>query len=109
VDWWALGVILYEFLTGIPPFTAGSVQEIFENIVSNNIEWPDDIDPDAKDLISALLTTDPSTRLGVAGASQVKAHPFFTGISWSTLMQSKPPFIPQSRPDDTSYFDGKRI
>ena len=70
VDWWSLGVILYEFLLGFPPFNADSVSEIFENIVSLNICWPDipeELSYEAYDLISKLLVLDPAERIAVKG------------------------------------------
>lgn len=71
VDWWSLGIMLYEFLTGIPPFNAETPQMIFENILNGSIEWPEDdsIDPVAKDLILKLLNPDPTERLGHRGAA----------------------------------------
>ena len=44
VDWWALGCILYEFIAGVPPFNADTPEEIFDNILDRNIEWPDEED-----------------------------------------------------------------
>jgi serine/threonine protein kinase len=107
-DWWSTGVILFEFLTGIPPFNAEYPQIIFDNILNRHIPWPAIpayMSYEAQDLIDRLLTEDPNERLGAKGAAEVKAHPFFKDINWDTLARQKAAFIPS--PDnahDTSYF-----
>ncbi|KAI9323113.1 hypothetical protein BX666DRAFT_2021869 [Dichotomocladium elegans] len=109
VDWWALGVICYEFLYGIPPFHAETPDKVFENILSRRIDWHEDvvdISPEARDFMEKLMTLDVDKRLGANGAEEVKAHPFFKGINWDTLLTESPAFVPQ--PDDmedTMYFD----
>ncbi|KAJ7781081.1 hypothetical protein B0H16DRAFT_1497019 [Mycena metata] len=109
VDWWALGVITYEFLYGIPPFHAETPERVFENILSGQIEWHDewvDFSPEARDFMSSLMTLDPATRLGVNGADEVKAHPFFDGIEWDKVTSTEAAFIPQvDDPESTDYFD----
>ncbi|KAG5179658.1 serine/threonine protein kinase 15, partial [Tribonema minus] len=108
VDWWSLGVLLFEFLVGHTPFDADEMDEIYNNILSGNIAWPEEdmIPDDAKDLIKRLLTTNPHTRLGRDGAAQVKAHPFFQGVDWDTLYLQQSPFVPQlASEEDTSYFN----
>lgn len=108
VDWWAVGILLYEFLAGIPPFNAESPHCIFENILNGHIEWPEDegeITAEARDLITKLLHNDPQERLGGRGASEVKAHPFFAGLEWETLLNTPALFIPKvADSNDTSYF-----
>ena len=98
MDWWALGIILYEFLVGIPPFYSETTPEIFQNIMKGNIPWPSNEDeqlsPEAVDLITKLLCAKPEDRLGANGAAEVKAHPFFKLIDWDTLLSATPPFIP---------------
>jgi len=65
VDWWSLGVMIYEFICGIPPFNDDTVEQIFSNIKALNIQWPDIgygedcMTPEAYDLISKLLVKDP--------------------------------------------------
>uniref|UniRef100_H3AA87 non-specific serine/threonine protein kinase n=1 Tax=Latimeria chalumnae TaxID=7897 RepID=H3AA87_LATCH len=109
VDWWAMGVILYEFLVGCVPFFGDTPEELFGQVVSDEIVWPDgdDVLPvDSQDLITRLLKQNPLDRLGTAGAYEVKQHPFFCGLNWNSLLRQKAEFIPQlEAEDDTSYFD----
>ncbi|XP_069960408.1 microtubule-associated serine/threonine-protein kinase 3 isoform X8 [Cherax quadricarinatus] len=111
VDWWAMGVILYEFLIGCVPFFGETPEELFAHTVNDDIEWPSEEDwpvpSDAKDLITALLHHSPLDRLGtVGGAMEVKEHPFFIYIDWDSLLRMKAEFVPQlDNEEDTSYFD----
>uniref|UniRef100_A0AAY4EMF4 non-specific serine/threonine protein kinase n=1 Tax=Denticeps clupeoides TaxID=299321 RepID=A0AAY4EMF4_9TELE len=109
VDWWAMGIILYEFLVGCVPFFGDTPEELFGQVVSDEIIWPggDDALPvDAQDLITRLLHQSPLERLGTGGATEVKQHPFFSGLDWNSLLRQKAEFIPQlEAEDDTSYFD----
>ncbi|XP_016896906.1 microtubule-associated serine/threonine-protein kinase 3 isoform X1 [Cynoglossus semilaevis] len=109
VDWWAMGVILYEFLVGCVPFFGDTPEELFGQVVSDDIIWPEGEDAlpvDAQDLITRLLRQSPLDRLGTGGASEVKQHPFFLGLDWNGLLRQKAEFIPQlDSEDDTSYFD----
>uniref|UniRef100_A0A3B3BA77 non-specific serine/threonine protein kinase n=1 Tax=Oryzias melastigma TaxID=30732 RepID=A0A3B3BA77_ORYME len=108
VDWWAMGIILYEFLVGCVPFFGDTPEELFGQVVSDEIVWPegdDALPADAQDLITRLLSQNPLERLGT-GASEVKQHPFFLGLDWNGLLRQKAEFIPQlEAEDDTSYFD----
>ncbi|KAL6517922.1 putative serine/threonine protein kinase ireh1 [Orobanche minor] len=110
-DWWSVGVILFELIVGVPPFNAEHPQKIFENILNRKIPWPrvpDEMSPEAHDLIDRLLTEDPTQRLGAAGASEVKQHPFFRDINWDTLARQKAAFVPASEgATDTSYFTSR--
>lgn len=91
LDWWSLGVIMYELLIGIPPFNDESVPKIFDNIVNHRIEWPeigyeeDCISFEAHDIIKKLLDPNYKTRLGANGPSEIKAHPFFKGVDFSKI------------------------
>ncbi|XP_026130542.1 microtubule-associated serine/threonine-protein kinase 3-like isoform X1 [Carassius auratus] len=109
VDWWAMGVILYEFLVGCVPFFGDTPEELFGQVVSDEIIWPDGDDAlpvDAQDLITRLLNQNPQERLGRGGAPEVKQHMFFSGLDWNGLLRQKAEFIPQlEAEDDTSYFD----
>lgn len=110
VDYWALGVILYEMLVGFPPFNDETVDAIFNNILERQILWPDGdkcLSPEAIDLINQLLEPDQSKRLGWDGLC---SHPFFHGIDWDTLLDSTPPFVPTLEgPNDTSYFNNRNL
>ncbi|KAM9364359.1 microtubule-associated serine/threonine-protein kinase 2 [Pholidichthys leucotaenia] len=109
VDWWAMGVILYEFLLGCAPFFGDTPEELFGQVISDEIMWPEEdeaLPQDAQDLISKLLRQNPLERLGTGSAFEVKQHPFFTDLDWNGLLRQKAEFIPQlESEDDTSYFD----
>ncbi|XP_054576545.1 microtubule-associated serine/threonine-protein kinase 2 isoform X3 [Eptesicus fuscus] len=109
VDWWAMGIILYEFLVGCVPFFGDTPEELFGQVISDEIVWPegdDALPPDAQDLTSKLLHQNPLERLGTGSACEVKQHAFFTGLDWTGLLRQKAEFIPQlESEDDTSYFD----
>uniref|UniRef100_A0A8C5H9S8 non-specific serine/threonine protein kinase n=1 Tax=Gouania willdenowi TaxID=441366 RepID=A0A8C5H9S8_GOUWI len=109
VDWWAMGIILYEFLVGCVPFFGDTPEQLFGQVITDDIVWPDGDDtlpPDAQGLISALLQTNPLVRLGTGGAYEVKQHPFFTELDWNSLLRQKAEFVPHlESEEDTSYFD----
>ncbi|XP_061739367.1 microtubule-associated serine/threonine-protein kinase 3-like isoform X16 [Nerophis ophidion] len=109
VDWWAMGIILYEFLVGCVPFFGDTPEELFGQVVSDEIIWPkgdDALPTDAEDMITHLLRQSPLERLGTGGASEVKQHSFFAALDWNGLLRQKAEFIPQlDAEDDTSYFD----
>ncbi|XP_019828673.2 serine/threonine-protein kinase greatwall isoform X1 [Bos indicus] len=108
VDWWALGVCLFEFLTGIPPFNDETPQQVFQNILKRDIPWPEGeekLSDNAQSAVDILLTIDDTKR---AGMKELKHHPLFSGVDWENLQHQKMPFIPQ--PDDetdTSYFEAR--
>ncbi|XP_036436136.1 microtubule-associated serine/threonine-protein kinase 2 isoform X14 [Colossoma macropomum] len=110
VDWWAMGIILYEFLVGCVPFFGDTPEELFGQVISDEINWPEGEDAppaDAQELITLLLRQNPLERLGTAGgAYEVKHHQFFHSLDWNSLLRQKAEFIPQlESEDDTSYFD----
>ncbi|KAL9130150.1 MAG: hypothetical protein Q9217_001585 [Psora testacea] len=113
VDWWSLGILLYEFLVGQPPFWDNQPIKIYEKIVEGKIKYPPGLSQEAKDVIGALCTANPSQRLGnikqgdLQGAALVKAHPFFKSIDWDALYhrKMKGPIIPRVKgPTDSSNF-----
>ncbi|XP_026894164.1 microtubule-associated serine/threonine-protein kinase 3 isoform X11 [Acinonyx jubatus] len=109
VDWWAMGVVLYEFLVGCVPFFGDTPEELFGQVVSDEIMWPEGdeaLPADAQDLITRLLRQSPLDRLGTGGTHEVKQHPFFRTLDWAGLLRHKAEFVPQlEAEDDTSYFD----
>ncbi|KAE9555227.1 hypothetical protein FO519_001577 [Halicephalobus sp. NKZ332] len=112
VDWWALGVIIYEFLIGIVPFVGDTPEQLFSNIINDEVEYPEGdeaLDQDAETLIKQLLEKNPLDRLGTAGgATEVTAHLFFASLDFDSLLRQKAEFVPQLENDeDTSYFDSR--
>uniref|UniRef100_A0A3Q3DQA6 non-specific serine/threonine protein kinase n=1 Tax=Hippocampus comes TaxID=109280 RepID=A0A3Q3DQA6_HIPCM len=109
VDWWAMGIILYEFLVGCVPFFGDTPEQLFGQVVNDDIIWPegdDALPADAQELITRLLRQSPLERLGTGGTPEVKMHIFFLGLDWNGLLRQKAEFIPQLETDeDTSYFD----
>uniref|UniRef100_A0A8C2ZUY3 non-specific serine/threonine protein kinase n=1 Tax=Cyclopterus lumpus TaxID=8103 RepID=A0A8C2ZUY3_CYCLU len=109
VDWWAMGIILYEFLVGCVPFFGDTPEELFGQVISDEINWPDGEEappPDSQELIALLLRQNPLERMGAGGAAEVKQHQFFHNLDWNSLLRQKAEFIPQlESEDDTSYFD----
>ena len=111
VDWWTLGVLLYEMLTGLPPFYSEDVNEMYRKILREPLTFPSDVREDARDLLKGLLQRDTSVRLGSppGGAADIRNHPFFTKyIDWGLLLAKKvqPPFKPGVvSAFDTSNFD----
>lgn len=98
VDWWTLGVLLYEMLTGLPPYYDENTNEMYRKILSEPLHFPgpEIVPPPAKDLLSQLLDRRPEHRLGAKGPSEIKAHPFFHQIDWRKLLQRRydPTFKP---------------
>jgi len=89
-------VLLYEMLTGLPPFYDENTNEMYKKILQDPLQFPPDIDPHARSLLIRLLDRDPAKRLGANGAAEIKSHRFFESIDWRRLLQKKiqPTFRP---------------
>ncbi|KAL1971025.1 hypothetical protein VTN77DRAFT_2859 [Rasamsonia byssochlamydoides] len=110
VDWWALGILIYEFLVGQPPFWDQNPMRIYEQIVEGHLRFPANMSLAAKDIVSQLCRTNQTQRLGYisGGAARVKAHPFFDGVNWDDLYHRrvKGPIIPRvDHPADAGNFE----
>ncbi|KAI9486279.1 MAG: kinase-like domain-containing protein [Benjaminiella poitrasii] len=108
VDWWTLGVLLYEMLTSLPPFYDENTDEMYRKILQEPLRFPEDMSESAQDLLSGLLTRDPNLRLGHCGTDAIKNHAFFKSMDWVKLMRKEvqPPFRPTVESAyDTANFD----
>uniref|UniRef100_A0A8C2B3G8 cAMP-dependent protein kinase catalytic subunit alpha n=1 Tax=Cyprinus carpio TaxID=7962 RepID=A0A8C2B3G8_CYPCA len=110
VDWWALGVLIYEMAAGYPPFFADQPIQIYEKIVSGKVRFPSHFSSDLKDLLRNLLQVDLTKRFGNLknGVNDIKGHKWFATTDWIAIYQKKveAPFIPKCKgPGDTSNFD----
>uniref|UniRef100_A0A672KZE4 protein kinase C n=1 Tax=Sinocyclocheilus grahami TaxID=75366 RepID=A0A672KZE4_SINGR len=110
VDWWGLGVLIYEMLVGESPFPGDDEEEVFDSIVNDEVRYPRFLSPESVSIIQKLLQKNPEKRLGAGeqDASEVKRHRFFQGLDWEALLAKrvKPPFLPSIKaPADVSNFD----
>jgi serine/threonine protein kinase len=109
VDWWSVGIILYELLYDEVPFYSESLVETYGKIMDhkNSFSFPIDIEVSetCKNLISKLICNQ-DTRLGKNGFKELTSHPWFDIIDWENIRDAKAPFIPElSGPEDTRYFE----
>uniref|UniRef100_I3K8X7 protein kinase C n=1 Tax=Oreochromis niloticus TaxID=8128 RepID=I3K8X7_ORENI len=112
VDWWGMGVLIYEMLVGESPFPGEDEEEVFDSIVNDDVQYPTCIPPDAVSIIQKLLKKNPLKRLGAGerDANEVKGEKFFETIDWEALLAKKvtPPFLPSIKePTDVSNFDSE--
>ncbi|KAK4147011.1 uncharacterized protein C8A04DRAFT_9320 [Dichotomopilus funicola] len=112
VDWWSLGILIYEMLCGYTPFwDSGSPMKIYENILRGKVKYPAYVNPDAQNLLERLITADLTKRLGnlFGGSQDVKNHPWFAEVTWDRLARKDidAPYSPPVRAGagDASQFD----
>jgi len=113
VDWWAVGILIYEMLAGYPPFYDENPFGIYQKILQGKIEFPRHFDQHARDLVKKLLQADRTKRFGCLkdGPEDIKKHKWFKGnrpVDWTEAYNRrlKPPYVPcYKSPDDTSNFD----
>uniref|UniRef100_A0A1I7XLK0 protein kinase C n=1 Tax=Heterorhabditis bacteriophora TaxID=37862 RepID=A0A1I7XLK0_HETBA len=112
VDWWALGVLMYEMMAGQPPFEADNEDDLFEAILNDDVLYPVWLSKEAVNILKAFMTKNPSKRLGCVlsqgGEDAIRAHPFFREIDWDALeaRHVKPPFKPKIKSKrDANNFD----
>ncbi|XP_063074782.1 ribosomal protein S6 kinase beta-2-like [Engraulis encrasicolus] len=112
VDWWSLGALMYDMMTGSPPFTAENRKKTIDKILKCKINLPPYLTPDARDMIKRLLKKGPNSRLGSSkgDCEDIKKHPFFRHINWDDLLNKRiePPYRPTLQSDeDVSQFDSR--
>merc|ERR1712107_863534 len=110
VDWWTLGILIYEMIVGYPPFVDEDPMGIYQKILSGKIVFPKLFDKNVKGLVKKLLTADLGKRYGNLknGVDDIKSHKWFKEIVWADLIEKKAsaPFKPKVTSDsDTSNFD----
>ena len=109
IDWWSVGIIFYEMLVGYAPFCSKETSEVCYKVLNwkQYLKIPSKvkISEEAQDLIFKMINNS-NNRLGKNGAEEIKKHPFFNGVDWDNIRNSKPPFIPILKNEyDTSYFE----
>ncbi|KAK9502611.1 hypothetical protein O3M35_011349 [Rhynocoris fuscipes] len=105
-DLWALGCIIYQMISGLPPFRARSEYAIFQKITKLDYEFPDGFDSEARDLVEKLLVLNANERLGAKdtkGYPSIRSHPMFNGIDFDNLLTTTPPAISPYLPNDDNY------
>eukprot|EP00475_Leptophrys_vorax_P019702 TRINITY_DN26_c0_g4_i1.p1 TRINITY_DN26_c0_g4~~TRINITY_DN26_c0_g4_i1.p1 ORF type:complete len:533 (-),score=161.59 TRINITY_DN26_c0_g4_i1:43-1641(-) len=132
VDWWCLGIFLYELTVGVTPFYSQKVDEMYTKIINAKVKYPPRLSEECRDLISKLLVRDPTKRLGsglsgsLTDIDEIKAHKFFDGLDWDKLLKREidPGYKPELSDDpegattlpgasniplDPTYVDPKEI
>ena len=110
VDWWAFGILLYEMICGVDPFSDEDTMKTYENILEGKIKFTSDFDDKSRSLIKHLLEPDLSKRYGNLknGVKDIKNHLFFKSMNWDKLLRQEieAPFIPKVKGDnELKYFN----
>jgi serine/threonine protein kinase len=100
VDWWSIGILIFELISGKTPFQDETSEKVYNNIQLFRIKWQPTVVGPAKDLVMALLKSDPKDR--IQHAIQVKSHAWFADLDWEKVeaRQIMPPFLPAIDPPD---------
>jgi serine/threonine protein kinase len=119
VDWWTLGILLYEMLVGIPPFFHKNKHRMYYLIQEANVTFPVpekhkiEVLPEAQDLINKLLTKNRTKRIGCGpnGIKEILAHPFFSELDIDAMMNKKlkPDYMPDINEGELKFFDQKLV
>lgn len=98
-DWWSVGILLFEMLTGKPPFIGGNRERVQQKIIKDKIKLPSFLSSEAHSLLKGLLQKDPSKRLGSGprGSDEIKSHKWFKAINWKKLEARE--ILPSFRPE----------
>ncbi|TKR59846.1 hypothetical protein L596_029459 [Steinernema carpocapsae] len=109
VDWWSMGALLFEMLTGSVPFESEDEQELVRTIRWGRLIFPPHLLRATRYFLWALLTRNPMERLGSQGAWQIKEHQWFAGLDWEQLRRKAvvPPYVPERSADPTASFDAE--
>ena len=110
VDWWALGILIYEMVSGYPPFYDESPYEVYRQITVGEFEFPPQVTIEAREIILGLLEPDLSKRLGcmVNASKDIKESAWFVGVDWKQVgnKEIQPPWVPDIEGvDDVQYFE----
>jgi len=106
IDWWSVGTLIYEMLTGLPPFYTEDEENMYHKIMTADLVIPSFFSPEVADIIRQFLQRDPNLRL--QDVDKIKAHPWFRDIDWDRLerLELQPPFVPQVKSvDDVRNID----
>mmetsp|Transcript_11171 Transcript_11171/g.25382 ORF Transcript_11171/g.25382 Transcript_11171/m.25382 type:complete len:827 (+) Transcript_11171:54-2534(+) len=116
VDWWTLGILLFELMSGHPPFEANLPMDIYSKVTKgiDKVSFPEACQGDVGDLVRGLLTAEPTTRLPMrlGGTKNIKDHRWYAGFDWDALLtlEMTPPYIPvvKSKSDPSNFFASER-
>ncbi|XP_010472776.1 PREDICTED: serine/threonine-protein kinase AGC1-7-like [Camelina sativa] len=98
VDWWTLGIFIYELLYGATPFKGQGNRATLHNVIGQALRFPEvpHVSSASRDLIKGLLVKEPQKRIAYKrGATEIKQHSFFEGVNWALIRGATPPHVPE--------------